>query len=48
MAVVFVLAMFSLVTNFRGGFEAWCWQFNLLIWVAMAYGYKRRLDKLES
>jgi len=48
MAVVFVLGIFSLVVNFQDGFLAWCWQFNLLIWVAMAYSYRRRLDKYES
>jgi len=48
MAVVFVLAAFSLAINFRSGFHAWIWQFNLLIWVGTAFLYKRRLDKLNN
>ena len=44
MAIVFVMAAISLVMWFGHGFATWIWQFNLMVWVALAFVYKKRLD----
>lgn len=48
MAVVFLMAAISSVMWYDKGFHTWIWQFNCMVWVGLAFLYKRRLDKLEK
>lgn len=45
MALVFLVAGISALTWFGSGFHTWVWQVSLMMWIGLAYTYKRRLDK---
>ena len=48
MAVIFAVAGISAAMWVGEGVHTWIWQVNLMIWVGLAFIYKKRLDKYTN